>query len=168
MDRTGAFEALCLAEYPRLVRAAYLIVGDEQEAADLAQESLARAFERWRTVSRYERPGAWCQRVVVNLALSSRRGRARARRVRRADPVAAIQEPPEPFDAEMRAALLELGEQQRAVVVLRFLCGLSVADVAEALDKPEGTVRSLTSQALTRLRDRLGLPDLDDLKESIT
>jgi RNA polymerase sigma factor (sigma-70 family) len=68
----------------------------------------------------------------------------------------------------MRAALLELGEQQRAVVVLRFLCDLSVADVAEALDKPEGTVRSLTSQALTRLRDRLGLPDLDDLKESIT
>lgn len=154
MRRTDAFEALCRAEYDGLVRTAYLICGDPHEARDLAQEALARAYERWRTVSRHDRPGAWCSRVVVNLALSSRRRRSRAARLPlRAEAV----DPEEPIDPQLIAALRELGDQQRAVVVLRYLCDLSIAETADLLGKPQGTVRSLAAQATERLRTRLAI-----------
>jgi len=61
-DQIEAFEQLCRDEYPRLVRTAYLITGDREESLDIAQEALARAYERWRTVSTLDRPGAWLQR----------------------------------------------------------------------------------------------------------
>jgi RNA polymerase sigma-70 factor (sigma-E family) len=153
---TEGFEALCRAEYDGLVRTAFLICGDASEARDLAQETLARAFERWRSVSHHDRPGAWCQRVVVNLALSSRRRRLRATRLPfQRDAVW----PDEPMDETVMAALRALGEQQRAVVVLRYLCDLSVADTARILGKRESTVRSIASQATDRLRVELAPTD---------
>jgi RNA polymerase sigma-70 factor (sigma-E family) len=156
MGSTEAFEALCRSEYDGLVRTAFLICGDAAEARDLAQETLARAFERWRTVSGHDRPGAWCRRVVVNLALSSRRRRARATRLPfQQDAVW----PDEPMDEDLVAALRALGDQQRAVVVLRYLCDLSVADTAQILGKRESTVRSIASQATDRLRAALTSTD---------
>ena len=149
---TEAFETLCRAEYEGLVRTAFLICGDAAESRDLAQETLARAFERWRTVSRLDRPGAWCRKVVVNLALTSRRRRARAARLPfQQDAVW----PDEPMDEDLMAALRALGDQQRSVVVLRYLCDLSIAETAELLGKRESTVRSITSQATDRLRAAL-------------
>jgi len=147
-----AFEALCRTEYDGLVRTAFLICGDAAEARDLAQETLARAFERWRTVSRMDRPGAWCRKVVVNLALSFRRRHARAPRLPfERDAVW----PDEPMDDDLVAALRALGDQQRAVVVLRYLCDLSISETAQLLGKRESTVRSIASQATDRLRNAL-------------
>jgi RNA polymerase sigma-70 factor (ECF subfamily) len=147
-----AFEALCRSEYDGLVRTAFLICGDAAEARDLAQETLARAFERWRTVSRHDRPGAWCRKVVVNLALSSRRRRARATRLPFQQDAVWLDEP---MDDALVAALRALGDQQRAVVVLRYLCDLSIAETAQILGKRESTVRSISSQATDRLRAAL-------------
>jgi RNA polymerase sigma-70 factor (sigma-E family) len=153
---TEAFEALCRAEYDGLVRTALFICGDASEARDLAQETLARAFERWRTVSRLDRPGAWCRKVIVNLALSSRRRRARARRLPFQPEAVWLDEP---MDEDLVAALRALGDQQRAVVVLRYLCDLSIADTAQLLGKRESTVRSIASQATDRLRAELTAPE---------
>jgi RNA polymerase sigma-70 factor (ECF subfamily) len=153
VQESEAFEALCRGTYEQLVRAAYLIVGDVHEAEDLAQEALARAFERWRQVSRYDRPEAWVQRVLTNLAISSARRRARRRRLPWSSDVPA----PETSDPVVVAAIRALAPQQRAVLALRYLCDRSVAETAEILGKPEGTVRSITSQALGRLRR--SLPD---------
>lgn len=158
MHATEAFEALCRSTYPQLVRTAFLVVGSWDEAEDLAQEALARAFERWRSISRYERPEAWTQRVLVNLAISSARKRARSRRL----PRATDEVPPDPIDPFVMEAVRALGPQQRAVVALRFLCDRSVAETAEILGKPEGTVRSISSQALARLRERIADPEVDE------
>ncbi|MDP9343470.1 MAG: hypothetical protein M3Q23_15540 [Actinomycetota bacterium] len=62
-----------------MVRGAYLITGDREEAADVAQEAFARAYERWGLVSRLDRPGAWVERVATNLAPPPPRGRSSAR-----------------------------------------------------------------------------------------
>ena len=72
-ERRQAFEALWREEYARVFRTAFLVTGDRQEAADVTQEAFARAYERWRTVSHAESPGAWVQRVAVNLAITWRR-----------------------------------------------------------------------------------------------
>jgi RNA polymerase sigma factor (sigma-70 family) len=154
VDETGraAFERLCRDEYPNVVRTAFLLTTDRQEALDVAQETFARAYQHWRTVSKLDRPAAWLQRVATNLAWSSlRRTRVRSR----ARPVAAVAVSSEPAvpDDRLMDALRSLSPAQRAAVVLRYYLDLSVEDSASLLRKRPGTVRALTSQALARLRE---------------
>ena len=154
------FERLCRDEYQGVVRTSYLITGDVEEATDIAQEALTRAYARWGTVSEMERPAAWLQRVAANLALSWRRRQRYQRRAEvdveeRADAVA-----PE-SDIELMDALRFLSPAQRAVLVLRYYADQPVEQVARALDKKPGTVRALTSQAFSRLREFLN-EEMDD------
>lgn len=153
-DRTQAFERLCRDEYPSVTRTAYLITGDREEAVDIAQEALARAYERWRVVSQLDRPGAWLQRVAGNLAISWRRRQRYVSRSAleiedRADRLAPGS------DLDLMEALQFLSPAQRAVVVLRYYADQPINQVAKALDKQPGTVRALASQGLARLRESL-------------
>jgi hypothetical protein len=111
-----------------VVRGAYLITGDREEAADVAQEAFARAYERWRTVSRLDRPGAWVQRVATNLAISWRRRQRVRARFRDAGPTPTRAEPD--VDTDLMAALRSLSPSQRAAVVLRFFADQSVEETA--------------------------------------
>lgn len=151
--RSEAFERLYLDERLGVFRTAFLITGDREEAMELTQETFARAFQHWRKVSRYDRPAAWLQQVVANLAVSSWRQRRRRFRMQATELHADDHIPPvEPSEPAILAAVRSLAPAQRAVVVLRFYADLSVADVAHALGKRPGTVKALTSQALGRLR----------------
>ncbi|MGH2674077.1 MAG: SigE family RNA polymerase sigma factor [Actinomycetota bacterium] len=160
MKDPAGFEDFCQRHYSRLAGLAFLLTRDRQEAQDLAQEGLARAFERWGRVSRLDRPDAWVQRVVVNLAHSWKR------RLRRVLPVAL---PPDQFvidpevsDPALVRALGVLTPGQRTVIVLRFFLDWSVAQVADALGKQPGTVRALTAQGLDRLRRTLTQQEVSD------
>jgi RNA polymerase sigma-70 factor (sigma-E family) len=159
IDRREAFEKLCREEYANIVRTAYLLTGDREEAMDLAQETFARAYERWRTVSALDRPGAWLHRVAANLAISwLRRQRVRARtKLGRVPP-----EPKQDTDPEILSALSNLTPSQRTVVVLRYFADHSVEEVARELGKRPGTVRALTSQGLARLRESLLPEEVED------
>lgn len=148
------FDRLCGQQYGRVVRAAYLVTGDVEDARDVAQEAFARAFERWSAVSALDEPSAWVHRVAINLAIS----RWRRRRTRRTRPLPRGTDVPgpEPPDDELARALGRLSPAQRAAVVLRFYLDLSIEDAARALGRRPGTVRALTAQGIARLRDSLG------------
>jgi RNA polymerase sigma-70 factor (sigma-E family) len=151
MERSG-FDEFCRGHYTEVVRVAYLVTGDRQEALDVAQETFARAYERWGRVSTMENPVGWLMRVATNLSVSQRR---RSNRRSRAVP------PPQPVfetpgDPAVEAALMKLTPAQRAVVVLRFYLDLSIEETARTLGKRAGTVRALTSQGVARLREQLG------------
>jgi RNA polymerase sigma-70 factor (sigma-E family) len=152
------FERLCRECWPGLVRTAFLVTGDRQEARDIAQEALARAFERWESVSEMENPEGWMHRVAVNLAISRWR-RLRARRPRGPAPEELELDA---LDLDLLRAVRSLPPAQRAVVALRFYADQSVDAVARALGKRPGTVRALTSQALARLRSVLREEEIDD------
>jgi RNA polymerase sigma-70 factor (sigma-E family) len=151
-DQREAFEELWRREYPRVLRTVYLVTGDIHEAADVTQEAFIRAYERAGSVLRLDKPGAWVQRVAINLAISWRRHRGRAQRA----PVPLPQGlESEAADPELMSALRALPPAQRAVIALRFYADQSVEDVARALHKRPGTVKALTHQAVTRLRELL-------------
>jgi len=151
--RREAFDRLWRQEYARVVRSAFLMTGDREEAVDLAQEAFALAWRKWDRVADLEHAGAWLQRVLGNLSLNWRR-RQRVRRKWRATPDASASGP-ELADPELTAALRELPPAQRTVAVLRYYADQSVEEVARALGKRPGTVRALSSQALERLRRSL-------------
>ncbi len=146
-------ESWCSSLYPRLVAAMSLYCGTPEDAEDLAQETLSRAWEHWPTVCAHPTPEAWAFRTAFNLANS----RWRRRRIeRRAHAQLASRGPSTPTDLtdlEVRRVVSALPARQREVVVLRFFLDQSVADAASAMGCAEGTVKALTHQAIASLRD---------------
>jgi len=154
----------CRALHPKLVGALALHCGDRHLAEELAQETLARVWERWATVRGLDAPAAWAFRVAFNLASSRFRRLAAERRAhRRAGvPAAVIPEVDRAEALAVREAVAALPERQRAAVVLRYFADLPVAQVAEILGCEPGTVKSLTSHARAHLRRHLDIGAEDE------
>lgn len=132
-------------------RSLALVVGDPDRAEDLTQEAFARAFARWPSVSSMDRPVAWVYVVALNKA---RRDLRRDSHQPTPEPVVVVDDLAGAVatSVSVSAALATLAPRQRAVVVLRYLAGLSTAEVAKALGCAEGTVKSTLHSALQRLR----------------
>lgn len=163
------FAAFCVEEHPRLVGALSLYCGDRALAEELAQDALSRACRDWRKVRHLGAPGAWTHRVAINLANSYfRRASAEARAKRRLqdeqnarkdsslDPVVAL---------DIRKAVASLPRRQRTALILRYYVDLSVREVAEVMDCPEGTVKTLTSKSIASLRQSLPLLELKEVRD---
>lgn len=153
------FEAFARARAPRLLRSAWLLCGDQHQAEDLVQETLAKVYVRWhrRLGGRIDNPAAYAQTALVRTFLSARR--------RRSSGELPYADPPEVAradatgDTELRlvvaAALAGLAPADRAVLVLRYLEDRPVGEVAELLGVSEGAVRNRSMRALDRLRPLL-------------
>jgi RNA polymerase sigma-70 factor (sigma-E family) len=141
-----------------LKRQAFLLCGDDDQAEELVQDALVRAFARPFRAPRPETAEAYVRTVMVNLFIDGARRHSRWKRT--AAVIADASVVPDPADRIVtrdlvRTALAELSERQRACVVLRYYQDLPVAQIAAALGLREGTVKRYLSEAMTRLADRL-------------
>lgn len=146
----GDFKEFVQARSDNLVRFAFWMTGNWEDAQDAVQESLAKAYLVW---GRIDKPDAYLHRLVIN---SVRRGyRARRREILVADPpdLSLVDSGLEALTAraELAGALRRLPRRQRAVVVLRCCLDLPVADVAGLLHCSTGTVKSQLSKGLAKL-----------------
>jgi RNA polymerase sigma-70 factor (sigma-E family) len=148
----------CRREHRRLVASLHLLCGSMPLAEDLAQEALARVCRDWKRVRQMEAPGAYAHRVAVNLATSAFRRRAAERRAnaRLGPPDAVVAAPDSATAVAVRDALQSLRPEQRKVLVLRYFLGYSVAETADLLGQPVGTVKTHAHRGLSALRDQLG------------
>lgn len=162
----AALDALCRAMRPRLLRTAYAVLHDADEADDVAQDALVRALaRRWLFLGRGSVAG-WMTRIALNLAKNRRRDAARRQEIlttalpdEAAVRGARASEPARADDAllhaEERSALLRglelLSDRQRDVVRLRAIAGFEFRDVAMTLRMSEANVRVTFSQARKRL-----------------
>lgn len=155
-----AFVAYYVAKGEMLRRTAYALCGDWHLAEDLTQTVFTNLYRVWQRVERHEVLDQYARRVLLRAFLDEGR-----RPWRRESPT-----PPESPTLDegrwhdrgvddrlaLRAALLGLPKRRRAVLVLRYWVDLSVEQVAEILECPQGTVKSLTARALADLRAALG------------
>jgi RNA polymerase sigma-70 factor (ECF subfamily) len=129
--------------------------GNPADAEDALQEAMVSAL---RAVERFERRSAvrtWLYRIVVNASLD----RLRRNAARPTSPLDEHVDPASPGDESGRlaqrldvlSALQTLSPGQRAAVVLVHMHGLTVAEAAQVLDVPEGTVKSRCSRARAQL-----------------
>lgn len=149
-------------EIDRAYRLAGFILGDAREAEDATQDALARAWRQRSSLRRLDAAQAWFDRILVNVCrdrLRRRRPRVRWAEIDEglpslaADPFAALIA----RDAVLRATSA-LPVDQRIVVVLRFWADLPVAEIAERLDVPAGTVKSRLHYAMRTMRATLEDP----------
>jgi RNA polymerase sigma-70 factor (sigma-E family) len=153
---TDDFDEFVRGRADDLLRLAFLLCGDRHQAEDLLQEVLERLFLNWGRIS--ISPEAYARRALVNRNINHWRWRRRHREA----PLESAAEPSvgdHAVDVSARAAVLQilarLPGRQRAAVVLRYLAGLSVAEVADVLGCSEATVRGHTFRGLEKLREAL-------------
>jgi RNA polymerase sigma-70 factor (sigma-E family) len=144
------FEEFVVARRDALLRTAYLLTGNRDDAEDLVQSALIKVVPKWSRIQ--DRPEGYIRQVLVRESVNRWRGR-RWREV----PTEVLPEPmPQDADPADRIGLLQalrsLSPQQRAVIVLRYFDDLTEADTATALDISVGTVKSYARDALARLR----------------
>lgn len=146
-----------VALLPRLRRYAAALTGSVPDGDDLTQDCMERALVHHRSV---RDPGAlfgWMVRILHNLhAGDHRRRRARGVAVPLDDVVEAIPAGPSPSDradaADLARALGRLPDDQRQVILLTALEGMSYREIAAILDVPVGTVMSRLARGRERLR----------------
>ncbi|MET9628913.1 SigE family RNA polymerase sigma factor [Lentzea sp. NPDC006480] len=151
------------AALPWLRRTAYLLCGDVHSADDVVQVAITRLYTNWRKARAADNLDAYVRAILVRTFLNERRRPwSRVRLFDRVDELKAVTNPASEttdFETreEIRVALTRMPPGQRAVLVLRFLFDLPVAEVARALRCSEGTVKSQTSAGLASLRTQLGV-----------
>jgi RNA polymerase sigma factor (sigma-70 family) len=156
----AAWEPLVLANQEAVFRLAYLLIGDPDDAEDVAQETFLRA---WNHLGRFDqtRPlRPWLLSIAANLARNRRRSAGRY--------VAALtrafrnEQPNQPGVEEKNVqhtdasdlwkAVQTLSTADQQIVYLRYFLELSVAETAGVLQIAEGTVKSRLNRALEKLR----------------
>jgi len=162
----SAFDELVERYHRPLYRLAYRFLGNPEDAADVVQDALVRAY---RNVNRFRAEGKvrnWLYTIVVNRALSYRRRRR---------PTVSLDDDTQAWHLEatgngsdpaavaanrnrlmaLRQALVALPRRQRAAVMLFGFQGLSLRETAEVMQCAEGTVKSSLHRARARLQRAL-------------
>jgi len=150
------FASFVRARSAALLRAAYLLTGDQHLAEDLVQSALARTHLSWSRLHAEGNAEAYTRKIMYHQQISWWRRRGRA-------PEVITDAPPDALGTDhvdatvsrltLRRALRRLTPKQRAVLVLRFYEDRSEQETAETLNCSVGTVKSQTARALARLRE---------------
>lgn len=156
-NSASGYDEMFRREYPRLVRTATMILGDREQARDIAQDAMAQLFKDWDHVSTHERPGAWVRRVCIRMATRARTRRDKIDAASLRVSGSTADDPAATVDGfEIWAAVLLLPMNQRAAIVLRYAEDLSTDDIGDILGCDSSTVRVHLHRGRTALGVTLG------------
>ncbi|WP_155368262.1 SigE family RNA polymerase sigma factor [Catellatospora vulcania] len=163
MSDAEEFDAFYADTSWRVLGQLWTMTGSRAEAEDAVGEAYARAWQRWRQVREYDSPEAWVRRTASRIAISAwRKAVNRLRAHHRATPdqeLAGLG----PDHVALVHALRQIPVDQRRAIVLHHLVGLSVAEVAEEVGAPQGTIKARLLRGRRALAGWLSeLPDPGD------
>ena len=163
---SNAFGQLVSRYQDRLYHTTANLMGSSEEARDVVQDAFVQAFVKLETFKRKSAFYTWLYRIAFNIAASRarrRRPRASIDEIREAvgnEPVDGTLGPRDRAEQaeraeQVRAALNQLSNEHRTVLILREIEGFPYETIAEILELPVGTVRSRLFRARMQLRDTL-------------
>jgi RNA polymerase sigma-70 factor (ECF subfamily) len=147
--------AILVKRYERQVRAVALdVLGDYHLASDVSQEAFIKAYEQLAGLRKPEAFGHWLMKITHRYALNSARKKLKEPRLEM-KAAELIENPDGQLNEEKQkllAAVVKLPRSEKQVIMLRYLGGNSVKDVAEITGRSVGTVTKQLSRAHKRLR----------------
>ena len=162
-----AFEALVLEHQNKVYSLALRMVGNEEDARDMAQEAFIRAFNSLGSFRGESKFSVWLYRLTSNICIDFLRGRAKRRMVSLSwededGDEGELEIPDERFSPEaglerselreaVRRGLEQLTPEYREILLLREINGLSYDEIGRALNLEEGTVKSRIFRARKKL-----------------
>lgn len=167
----AAFESLVRQYQEQLARFAQRLVGDADDASDVAQETFIRAFERIHEFRGGSSLYTWLYRIAYNQSISLLRRRKVRRFLRLDDDTehsdaiqlqlvdgtdVAVETEQRQLVGLVEQAIAELPPRQRGIFVMRHYEGLSLAEIARVVGRSEGAIRAGYFHAVRKLRDAAG------------
>ena len=169
---TEAFEALVLEHQNKVYSLALRMVGNEEDARDMAQDAFIRAFNSLEGFSGDSKFSVWLYRLTSNICIDFLRSRAKKRTVsmtwsdEEGEDAGELEIPDERYSPEaqfertnvrdsVRRGLDSLSPQYRQILVLREINGLTYEEIGKVLGIEEGTVKSRIFRARKKLCDFL-------------
>jgi RNA polymerase sigma-70 factor (ECF subfamily) len=163
-----SFNAIMDLYRERVVRMAFHMVGNREDAQDLCQETFVKVYRALGSFDRKRAFSPWLYRIAHNVVLDFLRRKKVRPALMEPDPDHPLEEGLDPqaetpqealLSQEMRREVMQaiqsLPENYRSVVVFRFVDELSYAEIADALDLTESNVMMRMSRARRMLRDKL-------------
>ena len=166
-----AFNQLVVRWERPIYALAYRVIGREEDARDVCQETFLRAFRAIKGFKGQAKFSSWLYRIALNLCRDWMRRERRAPLVQvpdGTDPMEIANELPAPIESldetvarrEMTSAVARamaaLSEEQRTAIILKEYHGLTFQEIADTLGCPLSTVKTRLYQGLTVLRRELG------------
>jgi RNA polymerase sigma factor (sigma-70 family) len=154
-DRQAAFVRLVETHHGDLVRLAYVICGDREQAADVAQSAWQAAWDQLDDLRDPSAVRSWLLTITANQARRQMR-RTWLRRLLEPRAAATIHRQADlDVDLDLAAALARLAPRDRQLVALRYLAGLTSAEVGPQVGLSASGVRVRMARVLRRLREEL-------------
>ena len=158
-DRNAQFEELYAQYADDVLRMAYFYLADKQKAEDVCQDVFVKLYTRGEAIA----PGcekAWLLRVTVNCCRDLWRSAWLKRVVLGAPTLEIIPAQEDTIEqreekAELMRAIYKLPVQFRETILLHYYQGLGIAEIAQMLGLPEGTISSRLSRARKKLESLL-------------
>lgn len=139
--------------------AAYRMLGNRDDAADVTQSAFMKAFENIGAFDPAHRFFSWIYRITINEAIDHLKRRKRMLKVdvelASNEPAPHLQVNERQLSAELQAALLTLSEDYRSVIVLHYFSDCDYRQISAILNIPEKTVKSRLFSARQQLKQRL-------------
>lgn len=171
---TRAFEELVAQYQGKVYALAFRYLGNEEDASDMAQEALLKAYRSLRLFKGNSSFGTWLYRITTNVCLDELRRRKRRisplsldeplatqdgdeleKEIADQSPGADILYEQKEFSEYIQNLLDELRPEHKTAIVLRDVMELSYEEIAQTLDCSLGTVKSRISRARDMLRKKL-------------
>jgi RNA polymerase sigma-70 factor (sigma-E family) len=153
------FNELYAASYRRLVLQVFAVCGDLPDAEDAVQEAFVTAIRKRREIATIGNPEAWIRTVALNRVRNGWRHANVVRRFQATVPGQQAAVDLGPDHVAIITALMQLGFDQRQVIVMHHFADLSTADIAHELNVAEGTVKSRLARGRQHLASLLGDPE---------
>lgn len=147
-----AFLELIESDKEKLYKMAVLYVKNENDALDIVQETVMKAYVNIRTVKEERYFSTWLTKILINTALDTLRKNSKIilledEMVEKESPGIRIEE-----EMDLLQAIEQLEEKYKTVIILRYYRDLPVRQIADYLDCPEGTVKSNIHRAIQKLK----------------
>ena len=158
-----AFEQLVEAYRNQVFRLALRMCGNEADADEVAQEAFLSAWKGLPNFRGESRFSTWLYQLTTHAAIDLLRREKRQAAAEDIDEITTADDGPSPqqqveraeTQREIRSALMQLPEEYRQVLVLRFMQELSYEEIGQTLKLPAGTVKSRLNRAKAQLKDIL-------------
>ena len=158
-----AFEQLVAAYRNQVFRLALRMCGNEADADEVAQEAFLSAWKGLPNFRGESRFSTWLYQLTTHAAIDLMRREKRQAAAEDIDEITTADDGPSPqqqveraeTQREIRSALMQLPEEYRQVLLLRFMQELSYEEIGRALKLPVGTVKSRLNRAKAQLKDIL-------------
>ena len=165
----NAYQALIHNEKEKLYKMAYVYMQNEDDALEVFQETIYKAFASLSKLKNDEYFSTWMTRILINSAIDLLRKKKRVVPINQE--ILENSSDSSSFDSDVQIDLLkameEIEEKYKTVLLLRFYQDYTVKQIASMLKCPEGTVKTNIRRGLDKLKEKMKGVYSDDRQNSI-